>query len=287
MRAGIFIDDSGNPGIQTENMYDSIDHKSWYAVILTAEQRIEAHSFMAALIKENFDFYGAKEFHFTDIFSGVKEYKGVPLAIRMEIFEHFAMIFRDMKYPILHMTMTSADYERSKIMLPEGKHLIDGFDMSRHEDLTLCYLLLRCHYFLKTKSIGFPPIEVVIDAGRQKDGSTQRMNEFRSDFIDREIRYVASEKEPMLQLADYVAFCLNRAYWLQNKSESTDLDIAWLEIFGWADFQTLTMHRMLTNPKGDTKSIYEKMLTEAYKVNDDRCNIGLEEMLKQLNWNNP
>ncbi|MGE6220390.1 hypothetical protein ACQKCH_11235 [Nubsella zeaxanthinifaciens] len=119
MRAGIFIDDSGNPGTKTENKYDSTDRKSWYAVVLTAEQRIEAHSFMTALIKENFGLYGSNEFHFTDIFSGVKAYKNVPLDARMRIFEHFATIFRDMKYPILHMTMTGADYERSKIVLPK------------------------------------------------------------------------------------------------------------------------------------------------------------------------
>lgn len=287
MRAGIFIDDSGNPGTQTENVYDTTDRKSWYAVVLTSEQRIQAHSFMTALIRENFSIYGAKEFHFTDIFSGVRSYKGVSLDTRLQIFEHFATIFRDMKYPILHMTMTSADYERSKIVRPKGKHLIDGFDMTRHEDLTLCYLLLRCHYFLKKNRNGYPPVEIVIDAGRQKDGSIQEMNEFKSDFIDKTIRYVASEKEPMLQLADYAAFCLNRAYWLQNKSKRTDLDLAWLQIFAWADFQTLTMHRMLTDAKGDTKAIYEEMLTKAYKVNDDRNDIGLEEMLGQLDWNNP
>ncbi|MGE6220391.1 DUF3800 domain-containing protein [Nubsella zeaxanthinifaciens] len=157
--------------------------------------------------------------------------------------------------------------------------------MSRHEDLTLCYLLLRCHYFLKRN--GCPPSEVIIDAGRQKDGSTHKMNEFKSDFIDKTIRYVASEKEPMLQLADYVAFSLNRAYWLQNKSYRTDLDFEWLKIFSWADFQTLTMRRMYTDPKVDTKAIYEKMLDEAYKINESRSEIGLGDMLGQLDWNNP
>ncbi|WP_172662811.1 hypothetical protein [Pedobacter panaciterrae] len=37
MRAGIFIDNSGNPGTKTENRYDSTDRKSWYALLLFAK----------------------------------------------------------------------------------------------------------------------------------------------------------------------------------------------------------------------------------------------------------
>ena len=287
MKAGIFIDDSGNPGTQTENKYDSTDRKSWYAIVLTAEQHNRAQSIMKGFLAQNVKEFGVNEFHFTDIFSGIKAYKGVPVKRRMKIFEDFAELFREMKYPILHMSMASEDYRRSKIQLPKGKHMIDGFNMSRHEDFSLCYLLLRCHYFLKANWKGSPPVEVTIDAGRQKDGSTQVMDEFKSTFIDRAIRYVASEKEPMLQLADYAAFCLNKGYWLQNKNVRTDFDIEWLKIFAWADFQTLTMKRIYSDPTSDTKATYEKMLDQAYQIYDDRGNIELGEMLGQLDWGNP
>jgi hypothetical protein len=287
MSAGIFIDDSGNPGTQTENKYDSTDRKSWYAIVLTASQRDRASSIMKDLIAQNSKEFGVNEFHFTDIFSGIKAYKGVSIQRRMRIFEDFAELFREMKYPILSMTMSSEDYQRSKIQLTKGKYMIDGLNMSRHEDFSLCYLLLRCHYFLKKNWNNSTPVEVTIDAGRQKDGSTQIMAEFKSNFIDRTIKYTASEKEPMLQLADYAAFCLNKGYWLQNKGARTNFDIEWLKIFAWADFQTLNMKRMYSDPTSDTKATYEKMLDQSYSIYDDRGNVDLAEMLGQLDWNNP
>ena len=102
MRAGIFIDDSGNPGTKTENRYDSTDRKSWYALLLTAKERIDAQSWMTSLIQEHHSIYGTGEFHFTDIFSGIKAFKGISIDKRMHIFYHFATIFRKMRYPLLH-----------------------------------------------------------------------------------------------------------------------------------------------------------------------------------------
>lgn len=287
MSAGIFIDDSGNPGTRTENKYDSTDRKSWYAIVLTAAQRNRAHSIMIGLIAQNFKEFDVNEFHFTDIFSGIKAYKGVSIQRRMKIFEDFAELFREMKYPILSMTMSSEDYKSSKIQRPKGKHMIDSFNMSRHEDFSLCYLFLRCHYFLKKNRNNSLPVEVIIDAGRQKDGSTQIMDAFKSNFIDRTIKYIASEKEPMLQLADYAAFCLNKGYWLQNKGVRTNFDIEWLKIFARANFQTLAMKRIYSDPTSDTRATYEKMLDESYSIYDDRESIDLGEMLGQLDWNNP
>ena len=86
MRTSVYIDDSGTPGNISKSQYDSKDRKTWVGLILNSEERIEANSQMLGCIDELKSMYNTNEFHFTDIYSGTKAFKGIDLEIRLGIF---------------------------------------------------------------------------------------------------------------------------------------------------------------------------------------------------------
>jgi len=69
---GVFIDDTGSPGLQNtpNNLHPS--RKSWVAVVVPKEQIAEVWDQFPGALSEFTQITGATEFHFTDIYTGQK-----------------------------------------------------------------------------------------------------------------------------------------------------------------------------------------------------------------------
>ncbi|WEK21328.1 MAG: DUF3800 domain-containing protein [Candidatus Pedobacter colombiensis] len=282
MRTGIFIDDTGNAGNETESIYDGTDRKSWLALILTPEQRIEAADQMGYLLNELKTNLGADEFHFKDIYNGQGQFKGVDIELRKQIFRSFANIFYDMNYPMLIQTMTAADMARNKLISNNPKIKADNFKLTDTSDFALFILFFRIKHFLTSKNRIPSPVDIIIDEGRQKPNTTQRVELLGGLLHNSEAHYKSSHQEPLIQLVDYAAFCLNRGRWILTHAVKKPLDREMLEIFSSANFNVLNMKKQLVKVDGDTTAMYDKILADTYAQHSHLGELDLEDMIRHF-----
>ena len=229
---GIFIDDTGSPGIQgaPENFHP--ERKTWVAVIIPPSQIGEVMEQMPQALDELYNIVGAKEFHFTDIYSGTKQFKDVDLQLRLSLFEFMAHIFSVYNFPIIVQTFdpeTLADIRsRSKGQIPDS---IPPFDLTQCNDSALFFLLLRVKCYMQ-ETTTFPNIKarVFIDEGFKKNGSAIPTPTCADAFADGQIYFAQSSSISPIQLADFAAFSLNRVQLIGGREQRNSLDSRLLEI---------------------------------------------------------
>lgn len=259
----IFIDDTGSPGSVSESEFDSNDAKTWVALLLNEDLYTKAKYEMGELLKD-LQTTGAMEFHFTHILQGTKEFNGMELDERLAIINYFAGFFRENQFPLLIQTLASEDYKRSKIELDNKKLKKDNFKVGENADLALIRLLVRIKHYLKENGLNQEPFTITIDSGRQQGGTTQACSLFGDRLKDGCLTYQKSHEEPMLQLADFAAFMLNKQRLILTKKIKTDLEITLWEIFAQAQFNVLNMIKMYVPKNADTVKINDELIRKRY-----------------------
>lgn len=287
MRTSVYIDDSGTPGNISKSKYDAKDRKTWVSLILNSDEQIEAQSQMLGCIDELKSMFKINEFHFTDIYSGTKDFKGINLETRLNIFRAFAEIHRITQFPMLIQTFTSDDILRNKIVLEGKKVKADNFDLKNTSDFALFFLLFRIKEFFKKNTHYSLPVEIIIDEGRQKKDTTQSCSLLNGILFNDKLYYKSSAEEPLLQLIDFVAFTMNRVRWIMTNNKKGTLDIEFLKIAARANFNILNIERGLVDTKSDFVKEYDSKLKETYDKNKNLSDIELEELKSNLmNKNN-
>lgn len=281
MRTAIYIDDTGTPGYISKSKYDTDERKTWVALILNPKERKEAAFQMLGCLEELKETLNANEFHFTDIYSGSKEFKGVDLKIRLNIFRAFAEIHRETQYPMIMQTFTSDDILRNRIIV-DGKVKADNFDLSKTSDFALFFLLFRIKkYFKENRQISLP-FDIYIDEGRQKKNTTQKCELLDGMLYKNEINYKSSKEEPLLQLIDFVAFTINKVRWILTNDKKNDLDYEFLKIAERANFNIINIVKQEIKFQKHTVADYDNLLREHYNKNNNLPDIALEKLKDQL-----
>jgi len=101
---GIFIDDTGSPGLADTPTNFLPKRKSWVAVIVSPHQMPEVLEQLPGALHALKEATGATEFHFTDIYEGRKEFKGVDLQVRLALFEFMASTCSRYQFPFIVQT---------------------------------------------------------------------------------------------------------------------------------------------------------------------------------------
>lgn len=224
---GIFIDDTGSPGLQTQSSRPA-DSKSWVAVIVPQDQMAEVYEQLPRALKGLEEIVsGAKEFHFTDIYAGRQAFKGVDAKVRLAILDFMAYIFSQYKFPVIVQTLSSdsRSYIQSTIQLPKQ---LGPLVTDRHDDLALIFLILRLKQFITSKNLA--PMRLFIDEGRLRNGATIVIESLDTVFRDGLICFANSRSIYPIQLADFAAFILNRWQILLSKKGLSDFDRRFLQI---------------------------------------------------------
>lgn len=285
MRTTIYIDDTGNPGEKTNSQYGSKKSKTWVAIILTSDERNDGEEQMNECIECLKKYYnGASEFHFSDIYQGKKEFEGIDKEKRFFLFEKFSDIFKNERFPIRMQTFSEEDYDRVKINKSKSFNQ-DGFGLNSYNDFALYHLLLLVNTFVKENIKKYPPpYEIIIDEGKKKAGETQFISSIfkKDELFQNKLFYKSSKDTPLLQLADFVAFSLNRCKLLLQNNRKGEDDWWFLKVCENADFQSNLKREMITT-NDNTTELYDDLLTEAYIKNSDLSEIGLKEHIKNIN----
>jgi hypothetical protein len=227
---GVFIDDTGSPGLRDTPGHLHPQRKSWVAVVVSKSQISEVwREFPPALAKLK-SLTGASEFHFTDIYNRARDFKDVPIDQRLGIFAFMAHIFSSSGFPVFVQTLDPKSLEdvRGQGLLPER---FGPFNLKKHVDLALLLLLFRSHQYLeKTYPDGDRLARVFVDEGYKKNGVVISIPPLERVFADGLICFGRSDSVLPLQLADFAAFCLNRTQLLLGREHLSELDHALLQI---------------------------------------------------------
>lgn len=215
----IYIDDSGSPGQPPANKFLAPDTKIWVAVILSLEDK-KYIDYQIELAKKQFEQeLQFSEFHFTEIYSGKNDFKGVDSKVRLEIFEVFVKIYNSIKPYVLVAgtgigTLKNSGFSEAYINTKEN-----DFNFSKPSDYALNTLLLIINeYFIENYKDDIIEVEITIDEGRQNANTTQILTDFIG--ICKELNYKSSIDVYALQFVDFIAFYINRTQNNYSKNRS-------------------------------------------------------------------
>ncbi|MGF3573530.1 MAG: DUF3800 domain-containing protein [Candidatus Bathyarchaeia archaeon] len=227
---GVFIDDTGSPGLQSTPPNLHPERKSWIGVVVHPDQMPEVLEQFPEALEELRHQIGAKEFHFADIYAGKGDFEGVDLQVRLRLFEFMAHIFRVYQFPIFVQTFDPNTLEniRSKRDLPKK---IGIFDLTKQEDAALLFSLIRIKWYIeKHRTDARIVARVFVDEGCKRHGIAIPIHAWKPVFADGLICFARSSSIPPIQLADFAAFALNRTQLLLGKEKLSPLDKRLLEI---------------------------------------------------------
>ena len=227
---GVFIDDTGSPGWKDTPQNLHPERVSWVAVVVPRSDIAEVWQQFTHAIEELKVQTGGTEFHFTDIYSGKRSFKGVSLQKRLAVFAFMADIFGQYKFPVFVQTLDPVSLRdvRARGSFPER---LGPFDFTRQEDLALFFLLLRVKRHLEqTYTEDDRRARVFVDEGFQRNGAAIVLEPVRHIFADGLICFGRSGTILPLQLADFAAFCLNRTQILIGRPELRALNESFLRI---------------------------------------------------------
>ena len=141
-----------------------------------------------------------------------------------------AHIFGAYRFPVFVQTLDpdSLGHIRNRAPFPDQ---LGPFNLRKHEDLALFFLLLRVKWHLEKNHT--PPdtlARVFVDEGFKRSGAAIAIPPLKTVFADGLICFARSDSILPLQLADFAAFCLNRTQLLIGKEQLSELDISLLRI---------------------------------------------------------
>lgn len=226
----IYIDDSGSPGQVSANSHLAPDTKIWAAVILCEEEKIFIDEIIKLALKKIQLEPPISEFHFTEIYSGKNEFKGVDPELRLNIFKLFVELYNNINPYVIITAAGEGTLKNSGFSESYINTKVDGFNFCNPGDYALNTLLLLIDgYFAENYKDDDISVEIFIDEGRQKANTIQKLNNFVG--VCKELNYKSSTNEYGLQFIDFIAFYINRVQNNFSKSRS-EFDNKFMRIVG-------------------------------------------------------
>jgi hypothetical protein len=183
---------------------------------------------------------------------------------RLVLFQKFADIYSYFKFPILVQSLTSDDIIRNE-MIHLKQLKIDGFNFSYNEDLALWFLLDKIEKHVWENTLG--NVEIFVDSGRQKPNTTQKVELLNKVTLNSIISYISSESDFCMQMADFLAYSINKQRWIFMNNKKTDLDLSFTKILMSADLNTINLKKRQINFNEFTATDYDNQLRDTYNLN--------------------
>ncbi len=168
----------------------------------------------------------SKEFHFVEIYNRKNPWDKLPDKANLAIFDFFAKIYTEYKWKVFIQTIDNRTLRDHGIEKIEGT--IKQFNLEKPSDLSLFWLLIKIKNFYSNTS---EDLTVFIDEGLGKPNTTVGDEIFHDYSNKYQGVFQSSHQEPLLQLADFIAFVVNRSTHLYMKENRTDLDNRFLQLF--------------------------------------------------------
>jgi hypothetical protein len=228
---GVFVDDTGSPGMANTPAKLHPDRKSWVAVVVPPDKVIPVTSAINEILGPLREI-GVNGCHFAEIYSGKGRYrKELPSELRTVLFQFFADVIYVNELAIYVQTFDPETHAKHVGRWPRLPKIASCFDMRRHEDAALWFLLVRVReHLLANRTVNDQRAMVFVDEGMKKPGTCVEIDVFHDVFLDGHLLFASSAVAPLLQLADFAAFCVNRTQLIIRKQKPSDFEVDFLRM---------------------------------------------------------
>lgn len=259
-RSCVCIDDAGTPGQIAGSTYLHPDRKSWVAVLATPSQAAEMRQQLPGVLDELRALTGATELHFTEIYRGSGQFKGVDLRVRLAIFDFMRHIFISQMFPVIVQTLDPRSLAelRARQTFPDE---IGPFSMRVPGDAALFLLLMQVKWHLqKNPEFGQQPAYVVIDEGFRPANRRIILPGQEGCFAESSVFTATSHDFHPLQVSDFAAFCIARTQWLLTKPARSKTDDAFLAILKDIRINTVNLPEQVVDLSNWSPQKYEELI---------------------------
>lgn len=223
------IDDTYGPKKSGRSRYVTGNRRTHLGIIFKDAEVDEVRRYVAECLDYASQIIGRKieEFHFVDLYNRQKQWANLAGDQNLGIFVTFAHIYSTYRWPIVIQTID--DRTLSESLRGQLKGKVDGLNLSKPADLSLvmlCYKI-QCEYVSPGE-----PLHVLVDQGVGRQGSSFGKRLFKDWPGPFEGHFVSSKEEPLVQIADFVAYCINRSTVLALKEHRSETDNWFLKLVG-------------------------------------------------------
>jgi hypothetical protein len=226
----IAIDDTYGPTkVGSTSKYVTGARRTHVGVLFSDTEVEDIRSQLTSCLNEIKDIMSieAEEFHFAHIYNKKRPWNFLEGDQNLSIFEFFADIYSKYRWPVMIQTIderTLMDHGIQKIVGKLGK-----INLEEDSHLSLFFLMLKIKKQLKEHS---EKLTILIDEGIGNTGQNFGVNVFYDWSESPNVRFEASKTEPLLQIADFIAYSINRCTHLMMKPEKSETDLWFLELIG-------------------------------------------------------
>lgn len=228
----IAIDDTYSDPSSPSSTYVTANRRTHVAVIFSDEDAEDVRNQLPACfteINEQFKM-NVSEFHFKDVMNKKNEWKKLPKQKRLAVFAFFAFLYNHYKWEVLIQTVDERTKKDIGIL---GHILSNGVEINKVNNvLSLKLLLLKIKDKVKACS---EKLTIIMDEGEGKPGESFGFDYFSDQTGGYNGYYESSKNEPLLQMADFIAYSINRLTYLSMKSERNEDDNDFIEIISSMD----------------------------------------------------
>ena len=229
----IAIDDTYSSNVNIQSQYVTADRRTNVAVCFHDADVAAVRNELIVYLCQINDLFGmsAEEFHFVEIMNKKKLWAGLPQEQILPIFSKFVQIYNSHQWPVLIQTIDHRTLGDHGLTI-QGS--LDGIDLSKKEGQSLMMLLIRIkHRFLQE-----PQLTILMDEGQGSPG--QRFGEavFASYGGIYDGYFESSKAEPLLQVADFVAYVINRSTNLSTKANRSPDENLFIRLAGSLQLNT-------------------------------------------------
>ncbi len=225
----IAIDDTYGPEVETESEFVSGKRRTHVAIAFEGHEVDNIRQQIEGCLEEVDRSMGVKadEFHFVDIYNRKSPWDRLEDQMNLRIFEFFANIYFQYRWPVIIQTIDERTLKDYGTQALHGE--IDGLQLESPADLSLLFILFKIKKKIKVSDT---EITIIVDEGKKKAGSAISPKIFKNWQRKVSGVYASSKEEPLLQLADFLAFCINRCTHLMMKDKRTEVDNWFLDLVG-------------------------------------------------------
>lgn len=183
------------------------------------------------------------EFHFVDIYNRKGLWKRTAEGLNLKLFEAFADIYSSHRWPVMIQTVDKRTKKDLKGL--DGALPLVGLSDNEFSHIALFLLCLKIRIRFKGSN---EPLTLLLDEGIKRAGQPfgeQLFRNWPSAFVG---RFVSSKSEELLQIADFLAFCINRNTHLALKGQRTELDGWFLQLFASMQINSAELSPFIARP---------------------------------------
>lgn len=222
---GIYVDDSGNPGVDSGSVHLSETRKSWTAVIVPPSAAKDCSFVMDTFLQGIADDYGANELHFTEIFSGRGVWKKVKIEDRIQIFRLMSsFLSKRVTLPIVHVTTSQETLNDHTEFFERHRakpNQFWNFSVPHFGFLRMCVEV--ADYVREMREDGHPdfknPLPMFADEGLAVAGASIPLPNWEDVIAGPSVNFATSQEIAGIQIADFAAFTITRTQWIVVQRE--------------------------------------------------------------------